>query len=115
MSGGISLAGAACCDLKAGQFLDELVINKVPAIKTIAATGTSHADQLDHPLPFTAAFFASRFSNLRLNPAGTSNMRSSPYNWITFLVPASTDAQRGHVRKCSSIVDRNAASTSPST
>jgi hypothetical protein len=115
MSGGISLAGTACCDFKAGQFFDELVIHKVPAIKTIAATGTSHADQLDHPLPLTADFFASRFSNLRLNPAGTSNMRSSPYNWTTFLVPASTDAQRLHVRKCSSMVDRKAASTSPST
>jgi len=46
--------------------------------KAIAATGTSHADQLDNPLLRTAAFFASRFSSLRSKPAGTSNMRSSP-------------------------------------
>ena len=47
-------------------------------------------------------------------PEGTSIMRSSPYKRMTLRVPCSTDEQRLHVRKCSSIADRNAGSTSPS-
>ena len=62
----------------------------VPTNKAMAATGISHADQLDHGEDLDTAFQnrfspasgfnfrSSRFSKRWLNPAGTSNMRSSP-------------------------------------
>src|SRR5260370_41489988 len=115
MSGGIPFPGSACCDLKKCPCVNELVSIMPPAIKTMAATGTSHADRPDQTLPFTTEPFARRFSNLRLQPAGTSSMLSSPYNWTTFRVPASTHTQRAHVLKCSSIDDHSPASTPPST
>src|SRR5258708_18850851 len=102
MSGGISLAGSACCDLRGCPFLDELVISKVPAINTIPATGTSHADQ---PPPSTATFVSSLFSSLRPKPAGTSSIRSSPENATTCLVHDNTHAQPCQLRLSSSTQD----------
>ena len=72
------LAGNACCDLIRFRNVNVFANFNPPTIKAIAATGTSHADQLDHPRPFTAGFCVSRFSNRRLKPAGTSSIRSSP-------------------------------------
>ena len=52
----MSLAGSAWCDLMRFRKVNVLANFNPPAIKAIAATGTSHADQLTSRFPSRAHF-----------------------------------------------------------